>query len=298
MQQALELHPVIAINDLSFGYRRSPLFEHLDLALEPGNVYGLLGMNGAGKTTLLKLIVGLLFPQRGAVRTLGHEPKRREPGLLSRVFLLPEELNLPGVTDREYVSVRAPFYPGFNHAEFGRLIQELDVPTGRKLTALSHGQQKKFMLAFGLASGAALLVLDEPTNGLDIPSKGLFRRLVAGAMTDERIFIISTHQVQDVASLIDPIVIVHGGQVLFQRALSDVASRVRMAHGTTKPDANAPALLYSEPAVEGFRSLWLDDHAGDGHVDLELLFNFVVSQPERCRTLFGAASPARAGDRQ
>lgn len=295
MQQARTT--LIEITDLSFGYRRSPLFTHLDMRLEPGNVYGLLGINGAGKSTLLKLMIGLLFPDAGRVATLGRETGRRDPGLLSRVFLLPEEMNMPGVTDREYLTIRAPFYPGFDRAMFERCVTELEVPRGRKLTALSHGQQKKFLLAFGLASGASVLVLDEPTNGLDIPSKSLFRRLVAGALTDDRLFIISTHQVQDVASLIDPIVILHDGRVLFHRALADVASRVRMSHATTRPDENAEGLLYTEPAVGGFRSLWRDANAADGHVDLEILFNMVVSRPDVCRSLFDAPSTEAAGAR-
>ncbi len=281
---------VIRITDLDFGYRRNPLFHQLNLQLEPGNVYGLLGINGAGKSTLLRLITGLLYADAGHVSTLGHDAGKRDPGMLSRVFLLPEDLNLPGVTEREYVSVHAPFYPRFDRPLFERQMEELAVPRGRKLTTLSHGQQKKFALAFGLASGAELLVLDEPTNGLDIPSKGLFRRLVAGALSDDRTVIISTHQVQDVASLIDPIVILHGGQVLFHQPLADVAARIRMSHGTTRPAADAAHLLHSEQAVEGFRSLWLDEQAGDGHVDLELLFNFVVSQPQRCREIFPVSS--------
>jgi ABC-2 type transport system ATP-binding protein len=281
---------VIRITDLDFGYRRNPLFHQLNLRLTPGNAYGLLGVNGAGKSTLLRLITGLLFADAGNVSTLGHDAQRRDPGMLERIFLLPEDLNLPGISDREYVSVRAPFYPRFDHALFEQHIGELQVPRGRKLTTLSHGQQKKFMLAFGLASGADLLVLDEPTNGLDIPSKGLFRRLVAGALTDHRTVIISTHQVQDVASLIDPIVILHGGQVLFHQPLADIAARIRMAHSTTRPDPDAHNLLFCEQAVQGFRSLWLDEGADDGHIDLELLFNFIVSQPQRCRTIFRNSS--------
>lgn len=285
---------MIQITNLDFGYRRNPLFQDLNLRVEPGNAYGLLGINGAGKSTLLRLVTGLLFAESGSINTLGHDARRREPGLLSRVFLLPEDLNLPGITEREYVSVRSPFYPRFDHALFEQHMRDLSVPGGRKLTALSHGQQKKFLLAFGLASGADLLVLDEPTNGLDIPSKGLFRRLVAGALTDDRTVIISTHQVQDVASLIDPIVILHGGQVLFHQPLAVVAARIRMSHSTTRPDSAARNLLFSEPAVEGFRSLWLDDNAGDGHIDLELLFNFVVSQPERSRSIFHDVSASES----
>jgi ABC-2 type transport system ATP-binding protein len=277
---------MIRIDDLNFGYsRREPLFRHLDIAFEPGRVYGLLGMNGAGKSTLLKLMTGLLYCDSGRLQALGRAPERREPSFLSQVFMLPEELNLPGVIESEYLKMRAPFYRNFDYALFDRYVTDLDVPRGRNLTTLSYGQKKKFLLSFGLASGARLLVLDEPTNGLDIPSKGQFRRLIAQSLTEERLFIISTHQVQDVSSLIDSIVIVHGGRVLFDRTVADVASSLRMSHSTSRPEDDE-RLLYSEPAIGGFRSLHVDETAEDGHVDIELLFNAVISQPEICSRLF------------
>ena len=175
---------MMQMEQLRFGYGREELFRDVDLVLEPGNIYGLLGLNGAGKSTLLRLMTGLLFPRSGRIRVLGSEPARRRPGLLSRLFVLPETINVPTLTDREFVAVRAPFYPEFDHERMARYIDDLEIPGGRKLPHLSHGQQKKFLLAFGLASGASFLVLDEPTNGLDIPAKGLFRRLVAEALSE------------------------------------------------------------------------------------------------------------------
>jgi ABC-2 type transport system ATP-binding protein len=277
---------MIQINQLDFGYGPQALFRDMELTLVPGNIYGLLGINGAGKSTLLKLMTGLLFSESGSLRALGYDPARRDPGFLAQVFVLPEELNVPGITDREYLGSRAPFYPRFDHARFERYASEFELPRGRKLTTLSYGQKKKFLLAFGLACQSALLVMDEPTNGLDIPSKGQFRRLIADALTDERLFVISTHQVQDVASLIDPIVILHRGNVLLSRTMAEIAGKIRMQHGATRPDDAAEGLLYCEPAVGGYRSVWRDDDAGAGQVDLEVLFNTVVSRPEIFRGLF------------
>ena len=284
---------MIDIKDLGFGYNGADLFTHMDMSLEPGNIYGLLGLNGAGKSSLLKLVTGLLFPQSGTVRALGYEPAKREPDFLSRVFVLPEELNLPGITDREYLQALAPFYPGFDHARFERYVQEFDLPTSRKLTTLSYGQKKKFLLSFGLASQSSLLMLDEPTNGLDIPSKGLFRRLVAEAATDERVFVISTHQVRDVESLIDPIVILHEGSVLFNHTMTEVTSRIRMAHSASRPDSESHGLLYCEPAVGGFWTVWTDSNAQDGLIDLEVLFNTVISNPSIYSSLFATKGAAR-----
>ena len=283
---------MIEITGLSFSYDRKDLFRDMNLVLKPGNIYGLLGLNGAGKSTLLKLMTGLLFPTRGTLRALQYDPAKREPGLLSKLFVLPEELNAPGITDREYVRARAPLYPDFDYDRLERYLQAFDLPRGSKLTKLSYGQKKKFLLSFGLACNASLLMLDEPTNGLDIPSKGLFRRLVAEALTDRQIFIISTHQVRDVDSLIDPIVILHEGAVLFNYTLAQVTSQLRISHSIARPDDNAEGLLYSEPTVGGFSAVWKDKNAADGRVDLEVLFKSVIASPETYSSLFGAESVA------
>lgn len=284
---------MIHVDNLAFGYHpRRLLFRELKLTLSPGTIYGLLGLNGTGKSTLLKLLTGLLFPLSGDVRALGHVPKNRNPDFLSQVFVLPEELNVPGVTIDEYVKTRAPFYPRFNADQLERYVKEFDLPRDRKLTALSYGQKKKFLLSFGLACNSALLLMDEPTNGLDIPSKGQFRRLIAEAMTADRLFVISTHQVRDVESLIDPIVILHEGAILFNRTIAEITSRIRMSHTGTRPDPNAEGLLHTEPAVGGFWSVWRDRDAGDGRLDLEVLFNTIVSNPALGRSLFATQEEA------
>ncbi|HEX5418977.1 MAG TPA: ABC transporter ATP-binding protein [Gammaproteobacteria bacterium] len=285
---------MIDLEGVNFGYGRERLFGGLKLRLEPGNIYGLLGVNGAGKSSLLKLMSGLLFAEAGSVRVLGFEPARRTPALLSELFVLPEELNLPNVTMRAYLAARAPFYPRFDHAQFARYLRELELPAGHRLPALSYGQKKKFLLAFGLACRSSVLLMDEPTNGLDIPSKGQFRRLIAEALTDERLFVISTHQVRDVASLIDPIVILHAGRVLLSRSMSEIETRVRMEHTPIAPPADAEGLLHSEPGVGGYWSVWRGDGTEGGQIDLEVLFNMLIARPDLGRRLFEHAAQRAA----
>ena len=280
---------MVELERLRFGYGREALFRDMDLSLSPGAIHGLVGLNGAGKSTLLRLVAGLLFPATGRVRVLGPEPSRREPEFLSRIFMLPEELNVPGITDREYVAARAPFYPGFNHARMERHLEELDVPRERRLTTLSHGQRKKFLLAFGLSTSASLVMMDEPTNGLDIPSKGLFRRLVAEALEEDRVFVIATHQVRDVEALIDRLLVLHDATVLFHGGVSRLCSNIRISLGAGRPEDNGKGLLYSEPTVGGYASVWRDANAGDGHLDLEMLFKAVIARPDE----FAALSEGR-----
>ena len=275
---------MLEASHVRFGYGAEPLFLDTDLTLAPGHIYGLLGLNGAGKSTLLKLTTGLLFPDAGQITACGYEPARRAPGFLSRVFMLPEELNVPGVTGKEFVTVRAPFYPEFDRARMQRHLEEFDIPEGKRLAALSHGQQKKFLLSFGLACNASLVLLDEPSNGLDIPSKGLFRRLVAEALTEERTIVVSTHQVRDVESLVDRVVILHEGKVLLNRGVSDLSANLRFHVGADRPGADDD-LIYAERTVGGYASVWRQRGAEDGRMDLELLFKAVIADPAACAAL-------------
>ena len=282
---------MVKIENLSFGYGRSALFKELSLGLAPGNIYGLLGVNGAGKSTLLKLMSGLLFTAGGSVRSLGHDPAAREPSFLLDVFVLAEDAQAPSMQAGDFVRARAPFYPRFDHALFERFLREFELPAAAgNLAALSHGQQKKFLLAFGLASQARLVLLDEPTNGLDIPSKGLLRRVITEALTPERLFVISTHQVRDLGTLMDPIVILHEGRVLLNRTLAEIGAQLHMTQQASPPAANTPNLLFSEPTVGGFWSVWRG--GGDGPLDLEVLFNAIVAKPELARSVFATTGGA------
>ena len=270
---------MLEARQVNFGYGADPLFLETDLTLAPGHIYGLLGLNGAGKTTLLKLMTGLLFPNSGRIAACGYDPARRAPGFLAKVFLLPEELNVPGVTGKEFVAVRSPFYPDFDQAQMRRYLKEFEIPGGKRLTALSHGQQKKFLLSFGLACNASLVLLDEPTNGLDIPSKGLFRRLVAEALSDDRAIVVSTHQVRDVESLVDLIVILHEGKVLLNHTVSELSANLKFSASGNRPEGG-DGLIYSERTVGGYASVWKDLGGGEGGLDMELLFKAVIANPE------------------
>lgn len=281
---------MVNIDELSFGYGRGPLFKELSLGLAPGNIYGLLGVNGAGKSTLLKLMAGLLFPASGWVRSLDHNPAERRPSFLLDVFVLAEDVQAPNMAAGDFIRTRAPFYPGFDPALFERYLREFELPSNGNLATLSHGQQKKFLLAFGLASQAKLVLLDEPTNGLDIPSKSLLRRVIAEAVSGERLFVISTHQVRDLGTLMDPIVILHEGRVLLNRTLAEIGARLHMTQGASPPPADAPNLLFSEPAVGGFWSVWRG--GGDGPLDLEVLFNAIVANPRLAQSEFAAKGGA------
>src|SRR3546814_701447 len=195
---------MVRLTDLSFGYRNQPpLFNGLDLSLEVGHIYGLLGKNGSGKTTLLKNMVGLRNAKSGRATVDGEDIAKRHPDLLSRVFFLPEEPYIPDHTAKAFLEMNSAFYPEFDRSLFSSYLEAFEVPQQHVLTKLSLGQQKKFMVAFALACRTKLLVMDEPTNGLDIPSKVQFRSVLASAFDEDRCILLSTHQVRDLDNLIE-----------------------------------------------------------------------------------------------
>ena len=273
---------MVELNSVTFAYRRkAPLFSGLDVALEPGTIYGLLGRNGAGKTTMLKLMCGLLFPQEGAVTVLGHDPQNRPPQVQEEIILIPEEFPTPPLTVHAYRSLYAPLYPRFDGQEFLSHLAEFQLDADARLDEMSYGQKKKVLLAFGLAAHTRLLILDEPTNGLDIPSKGQFRRLLAGSADADRIIIVSTHQVRDMENLIDPITILENGRIIFQHTLDEITASIRMVHSSDEP-ADA---IYSEKAMGGYASVVPIRDGQESRIDLELLFNAVTTAPEAIAAL-------------
>lgn len=271
---------MIHIEDLAFSYKRrgtrSALFAGLSLDLEQGGIYGLLGRNGAGKTSLLRLISGQLFRSSGNCTVLGQEPQSRRPSLLRQIYFLPEEFHVPQISGYAYLDAYAPFYPAFDAGRFTELVSEFEIDPEAKLSSCSYGQKKKFLLAFALASGCRVLILDEPTNGLDIPSKRQFRRAVAASLGEHQLFLISTHQVRDMENLIDPIIILESGRIVFNRRIEDVSTRMSVANETNEPTGSG--VIYSEKNVGGYTVLRRGAGSG-GAVDLELLFNAIVESP-------------------
>lgn len=276
---------MIHLNQVSFGYgKRKKLFENLDLHLEAGHIYGLLGKNGAGKSSLLRNMAGLLFPTAGRIEVSGYEPRKRQPAFLQDIFFLPEEIYLPSVTVDKYLSLMAPFYPKFDEQQFRGYIAELDIPEGNKLTGMSYGQKKKVLIAFALATNTRVLIMDEPTNGLDIPSKSQFRRLVSSALDKDRLVLISTHQVRDLDNLIDAIIILEDSKILIQHSLDTVAER--LCFGTLPSIEYDNRVLYSEPSLRGYKAVFENSTQEESRVDLEHLFNAVLENPSRISKIF------------
>lgn len=272
---------MINIKNLSFQYakKQQPLFHNLDCELQAGSIVGLLGKNGAGKTTLLKLMIGLLFPTDGKVRIIGHDPAKRQPSLLQDIYFVSEEFNIPAVSINNYIKANAGFYPRFDKDLMKRLISDFQLPETKSLQKLSYGQKKKFLISFALSTKCRLLVLDEPTNGLDIPSKSIFRRVLAGSLNDDQLVIISTHQVKDVENLIDRVLMLEKGKFIMQKDLFDISSKLQFA---TTSSAEGENILYSEIVPGGYRIITPQAN-GSSSVDIELLFNAISNETEKLK---------------
>lgn len=220
---------MIRIEALAFGYGRRTLFDGLDLNLPAGTIAGLLGLNGSGKTSLLKLVAGALLPQAGEVEVFGRLPGQRLPSHLADVVFVPEDPWLPDLKPEVWLRQQVPFRPQFDLARFQKLTEEFELEGNRSLAKQSFGQRKKYALAFALASGASTLLLDEPTDGLDIPAKVQFRRLLVEASRDDRVILVSTHQVRDLENLMDPVIIMDRGRIPFVLPVNDLADAFQNA---------------------------------------------------------------------
>ncbi len=213
---------MINIKDVTFGYSSSAkVLEDFSLQFQDGGVYGLLGKNGTGKSTLLYLITGLLRAQKGSVEVDGVDARDRNAEILSEIFIVPEEYDLPAISLTSYVKAIKAFYPRFSDELLEKCLREFEMPTEVNLGSLSMGQKKKVYICIALAANTKYLLLDEPTNGLDILSKSLFRKVVVAGMSEEKTLIISTHQVHDVELLLDHVVIIDRNRVLLDQKLEE-----------------------------------------------------------------------------
>lgn len=276
---------MIQIQNLSFGYNRKKLlYKNLTLSLEAGSIYGLLGKNGAGKSTLLKNIIGLLFPKGGSIAVNNFISKKRQPSFLKTIYFIPEEVYVPSLTIKSYRNLFAPFYPNFSDEKFVSYLHELNVKDEGKLNTLSFGQQKKFIIAFALACNTNVLLLDEPTNGLDIPSKAQFRKLIASVMLDDRIILISTHQIRDLENLIDKVIIVDNGELLLHASVNDISDKLSFKIVSEAEDTSKA--LYAEETFKGVSIVQKNTTGEDTKVNLEHLFNAVTENPEMIKAIF------------
>lgn len=270
---------MLSFSNVSFTYGRrgKEVLSGLSLDFEENGIYGILGKNGTGKSTMLYLAAGLLRPKGGNVTAEGVPTQSRRPETLRKLFLVPEEFDLPEVSLRTYVQLNAPFYPTFREDILARCLKSFELGDDLNIGRLSMGQKKKVYISFALAAGTKYLLMDEPTNGLDIPSKKVFREVIAREMTEERVMIISTHQVRDVEQLIDHVVIVNEGTVMLNASTAEIESRLRFEQRAVGSDLSDA--LFVQQTMRGIELICPNSGNDVTPIDLELLFNALQTVP-------------------
>ena len=270
---------MLSFSNVSFTYGRrgKEVLSGLSLDFEENGIYGILGKNGTGKSTMLYLAAGLLRPKGGNVTAEGVPTQSRRPETLRELFLVPEEFDLPEVSLRTYVQLNAPFYPTFREDILARCLKSFELGDDLNIGRLSMGQKKKVYISFALAAGTKYLLMDEPTNGLDIPSKKVFREVIAREMTEERVMIISTHQVRDVEQLIDHVVIVNDGTVMLNTSTAEIESRLRFEQRAVGSDLSDA--LFVQQTMRGIELICPNSGNDETPIDLELLFNALQTVP-------------------
>lgn len=282
---------MLQIENLEFSYhkKKSLIFDGINLSIHPGAVYGLLGKNGIGKSTLLYMMSGLMFPQKGSIRLDGVEVRRRLPETLEKIFLVPEEFDLPSISVDAYVRRNSVFYPHFDRRQFDQYLTDFELEKTKNLAKTSMGQKKKYLVSFALATNTPLLLMDEPTNGMDIPSKSQFRKVIASGMNEQKSIIISTHQVRDLENMIDRIVILEGGRLLLDVDTDTVTSQLQFVKGAT--EADTAEALYKVSTIAGYSAILPNETGNESPLDIEMLFNYAIEKPEEILRTF--ANPVK-----
>ncbi|MEM6800562.1 MAG: ABC transporter ATP-binding protein [Bacteroidota bacterium] len=268
---------MIQLNGLGYqNAKKESILKEISIEFSAGKIYGLLGKNGAGKSTLIKNITGILFPTKGSCMVNGFTPQKREVAFLKNLFFVPEEYYLPDLSIQQLVKVYSKFYPNFKLAQFTSYLDTFDIPPTKKTSQLSLGQKKKVMIGFALSCNTDVLIMDEPTNGLDSPSKIIFRKIIKEAFRSDRIVLISSHQVRDLDELIDSILIMDNGKILFNETKAEISRKWKF--NLSPVPSKDPEILYKEKVSNGYASISENTGTEAGYVDIELLFNAVLAK--------------------
>ncbi len=243
----------IRIRDLTWRAGRDFAIRDLSMTVPTGAIYGFLGPNGSGKTTTIRLMLGMLPPADGQIEVLGHSVPRFAHRALARIGFVPERLHLyPMLTVEESIRFHRAFYPAFDDAEAERLRRRFGLREEQLVSRLSKGEAGKLMMLLALAQRAELLVLDEPTDGLDpVIRREVLSALVEYVESRAATVFISSHLVHEQERICDWIGVMDGGRLIAELPMQEFRSgikRLRIAQAPPTQDA-APFALLSREAL-------------------------------------------------
>ena len=273
---------MIEINDLGFSYGQNPVLKNISMKLEEGKIYGLLGENGVGKTTLLTLLCGLKKPQKGSIDIDGYNPYDRKPSFLADQYYLSDEVAAVNMKAIDYARNYGKFWEKFDMDKFLEIMKVFENEPEQKMNKMSCGQLKKTWISFALACNTRYIFMDEPTNGLDIPSKAQFRKAVTKYTSEDSTLVISTHQVRDLENIIDPIIILDRQDVLLNATVEEISEKFYFDYSNEKIEG----ALYSEMTPGGCVQVLINTGSEESKVNIEALFNTVHLHKELVKGMF------------
>lgn len=273
---------MIEINDLGFSYGQNPVLKNISMKLEEGKIYGLLGENGVGKTTLLTLLCGLKKPQKGSIDIDGYNPYDRKPSFLANQYYLSDEVAAVNMKTIDYARNYGKFWEKFDMGKFLEIMKVFENDPEQKMNRMSCGQLKKTWISFALACNTRYIFMDEPTNGLDIPSKAQFRKAVTKYTSEDSTLVISTHQVRDLENIIDPIIILDRQDVLLNATVEEISEKLYFDYSNEKIEG----ALYSEMTPGGCVQVLINTGSEESKVNIEALFNTVHLHKELVKGMF------------
>lgn len=291
---------MIEINNLSLGFVKSngihstrvnleavkPVLENLSLTIEPGHVYGLIGRNGAGKTSLMNCITGILTFKRKhqPIYLDGVKLNVNNPNDHAKLFYVTDTISSIHILADAFANTLACFYPNFSVESYKEYMEMFRMDRNVFLDELSLGEKKSVFLSYAFASGAPYIIMDEPTNGLDITSRKVFRKLIASYMTPDRAIVISTHHINEISSLLDHILILDKRHLVFDRSVMETGSVLSFIESDDE-DLRQQA-LYSMKSAYGNRMILPNTGGTDSEIDYELLFEAVLENGKAINELF------------
>ena len=273
---------MITIKKLAFSYGDNVVLKDISMELQEGRIYGLLGENGVGKTTLLTLLAGLKEVDGGTLDIDGYNPFDRKPSFLSNIYYLPDEVPAPRRKAIDFARDHGQYWNNFSIEKFSEIMNVFDNDENQRMDQMSYGQLKKTFISFALACNSKYLFMDEPTNGLDIPSKAQFRKAVSKYTSDDSTLLISTHQARDLEAIIDPIIILDRRDVLLNASLDEIAEKLYFDYSS---DVN-PDALYQEMVPGGNIQVIRNTTGAESKVNIEALFNAVLLHKGAIKEMF------------
>ena len=272
---------MIEINNISFGYskRRPPIYQNFSLTIDHGGIYGLLGSNGSGKSTLLYLICGLLPTNSGSILIDGQSTANRPPQTMRDVYLVPERIELPDLSYKQYVALHHDYYPHYSEDDLKDCLQRFNVSPEGDFTGRSMGERKKLFLSFAIAANTRYLFMDEPASGLDLQSKEVFCRMMTDHVKGDRMALIATHQIHDVEQILTNVLLLIKHQLVVNMTTAEIQSEYSFEFRSKADDAD---VVYAQPAPNGYMVMTRRKKDSEPTpINLETYFNALTKQKQQ-----------------